>query len=73
MVRVNPLNPDSAAEVDAVLAQGADLLMLPMFTRADELRAFSALVAGRAPIVALLETAGALDTLDDWITHARPV
>jgi hypothetical protein len=68
MVRVNPLNPDSAAEVDAVLARGADLLMLPMFTCADELRAFSALVAGRAPIVALLETAGALATLDDWIT-----
>lgn len=68
MVRVNPLHPDSAAEVDAVLARGADLLMLPMFTRADELQAFSALVAGRAPIVALLETAGALATLDDWIT-----
>jgi 2-keto-3-deoxy-L-rhamnonate aldolase RhmA len=68
MVRVNPLNPDSAAEVEAVLARGADLLMLPMFTRAAELRAFSALVAGRAPIVALLETAGALASLDDWIT-----
>ncbi len=67
MVRVNPLNPDSAAEVDAVLARGADLLMLPMFTRADELRAFVALVAGRVPVVALLETAGALDTLDEWI------
>jgi hypothetical protein len=68
MVRVNPLNSDSAAEVDAVLARGADLLMLPMFTGADELRSFSALVGGRAPIVALLETAGALATLDDWIT-----
>lgn len=68
MVRVNPLNPDSAAEVDAVLAQGADLLMLPMFACGDELRAFSAMVAGRAPIVPLLETAGALASLDDWIT-----
>lgn len=67
MVRVNPLNPDSAVEVDAVLARGADLLMLPMFTRADELRAFVALVAGRVPVVALLETAGALHTLDEWI------
>lgn len=67
MVRVNPLNAGSAAEVDAVLAGGADLLMLPMFTDADALRDFSALVAGRAPIVALLETAGALATLDEWI------
>ena len=67
MVRVNPLNSQSADEVDAVLARGADLLMLPMFTTAGELRAFSALVAGRAPIVPLLETAGALATLNDWV------
>ena len=68
MVRVNPLNPDTAAEVDAVLAQGADWLMLPMFNSAAELRAFAGIVAGRAPVVALLETAGALASLDDWIT-----
>lgn len=67
MVRVNPLNPGSAAEVDAVLAGGADQLMLPMFQDGAQLREFSALVAGRAPVVALLETAGALKTIDDWI------
>jgi hypothetical protein len=67
MVRVNPLHGDTAGEVDAVLAQGADLLMLPMFSTARELRDFSALVAGRAPIVPLLETAGALRTLDAWV------
>jgi hypothetical protein len=33
MVRVNPLNPGSADEIDAVLAEGPDLLMLPMFHR----------------------------------------
>jgi hypothetical protein len=67
MVRVNPLNPGTPAEVDAVIAQGADLLMLPMFTQAHELRDFAALVRGRAPIVPLLETAGALECLEDWI------
>ena len=71
MVRVNPYqtsNPAaSKAEVDAVLAQGADLIMLPMFSHPQELRAFAAMVAGRVPIVPLLETAAALDTLDDWI------
>ncbi len=67
MVRVNPLNPSTAAEVEAVLAQGADLLMLPMFTRAQELRDFAELVAARAPIVPLLETGAALACLDDWI------
>jgi HpcH/HpaI aldolase/citrate lyase family len=71
MVRVNPLQiTDPAAsqsEVDAVLAQGADLIMLPMFTNAAELQAFARIVAGRAPVVALLETAGALQSLDEWI------
>lgn len=67
MVRVNPLNPHTAEEVASVLAQGADLLMLPMFSEAWELRAFSAIVAGRAPVVALLETPGALETLREWV------
>lgn len=67
MVRVNPLHPDTRAEVDAVLAQGADLLMLPMFEDADTLRAFADIVGGRCPIVPLLETAGALHTLDAWL------
>lgn len=67
MVRVNPLHEATRAEVDAVLAHGADLLMLPMFQTAAELVAFSAIVAQRAPIVALLETAGALATVEQWI------
>lgn len=67
MVRVNPLHDATKSEVDAVLDQGADLLMLPMFSTAAEVRAFSVTVAGRAPIVPLLETAAAFDTLDEWI------
>ena len=67
MVRVNPLHAGTPRELDIVLEQGADLLMLPMFHTPDELRTFSRIVAGRAPIVALLETAGALHSLDDWV------
>ena len=67
MVRVNPLHAGSAAEVDAVLAQGPDLLMLPMFADAGTLARFAAIVDGRCPIVPLLETAGALNTLEEWI------
>ncbi len=73
MVRVNPCElgalEASRAEVDAVLAQGADLLMLPMFTSASELRAFAGIVAGRAPFVPLLETAGALASLEEWVDY----
>ena len=71
MVRINPFqmhNPELARnEVEAVLAQGADLLMLPMFSSAGQLQAFAEVVNGRAPIVALLETAGALSSLPDWV------
>jgi len=71
MVRVNPVQIDnlaaSKAEVDAVLDQGADLIMLPMFSLPEELRAFAGIVAGRMPIVPLLETPGALRSLDSWI------
>ena len=68
MVRVNPLHAGTAAEVDAVLAEGADLLMLPMFHDAHELRSFCELVDGRAPVVALLETAGAFESLPMWMS-----
>ena len=67
MVRVNPLHAGTPDELDAVLAQGADWVMLPMFQTPQELQAFSRIVAGRAPIVALLETAGALHSLDSWV------
>ena len=67
MVRVNPLYEGTAAELDTVLTQGADLVMLPMFQTPEELRAFSRLVAGRVPVVALLETADALYSLDAWV------
>jgi hypothetical protein len=66
MVRVNPLHEGTRAEVDAVLAQGADSVMLPMFGSAGELRAFSDIVAGRVPVVPLLETAAALREVEAW-------
>jgi hypothetical protein len=67
MVRVNPLNEDTPRELDAVLAQQPDMLMLPMFEGAAQIGEFARLVAGRAPVVALLETAPALASLEDWI------
>ena len=66
MVRVNPMHEGTAVEVDAVLARGADSLMLPMFEGRAQLQAFSEIVAGRAPIVPLLENAAALASVDAW-------
>lgn len=67
MVRVNPVHPGTRDEVEAVLEQGADMLMLPMFNHAWQLQDFAHLVGGRVPVVALLETAEALATIGEWI------
>jgi hypothetical protein len=66
MVRLNPPHAGTADEVEAVLAHAPDLMMLPMFTTAAQLREFIALVGGRAPVTALLENAGALESLPQW-------
>ena len=67
MVRLNPVYEGTAAEVDEAIARGAGMLMLPMFRGAKELSAFCQQVAGRVPVVALLENADALHSIDQWI------
>lgn len=59
-VRMNPLNPASETEIGAVLRAGAKVLMLPYFHTAAEVETFIRLVAGRARVVILLETAAAV-------------
>lgn len=63
MVRLNPLNELSVNEVDAAVAAGADILMLPMFRTAQEVQDFSRIVDGRLPISLLVETADAMRDL----------
>lgn len=70
MVRVNPLHAGTQAEVDAAIAGGAHLLMLPMFADAATLQAFLRIVDGRAGVVPLLETPGALSCIENWIALA---
>lgn len=65
LVRVNPVDNDTPQEVDAVIAAGADVLMLPMARNAEEVEAFVKAVRGRARTVLLLETRGAENSLDD--------
>ena len=67
MVRVNPLHAGTHSEIDAVLGEGADQVMLPMFRNASDVTEFISMVDGRAPVVLLLETAAALESLDTWI------
>jgi HpcH/HpaI aldolase/citrate lyase family protein len=67
MVRVDPVAGGGIVQADAAIASGADMLMLPMFTEAGEVQVFCAHVAGRAQVVALLETRQALESLPAWI------
>lgn len=56
LVRVNPWNPGSAAELEAVLAAGADIVMLPMVRGPEEVSALGELIAGRCRFMPLIET-----------------
>lgn len=67
MARVNPLNSDSQAEIDASIENGADVLMLPMWRTADDLRQLVSMVDGRAKVMPLLETDTAADNLPEAI------
>lgn len=60
MVRVNPINQGSRAEIDEVIRLGADVIMLPMFKTVGEVEMFTELVGGRCRTSLLLETAEAL-------------
>ena len=65
MARVNPLNPNSQTEIDDAIANGADVIMLPMWRTADDLRRLVSMVDGRAKVMPLLETDTAADNLPE--------
>lgn len=71
LVRINPIHGATEAyvsskdEIDAVIAAGADILMLPYFKTVTEVRIFLSLVDGRAKTMLLLETPEAVEILDD--------
>lgn len=67
LVRLNPLNPDSAEEIENVLDQGADCLMLPMFRSVEEIEWFCQRVNHRAAVVPLVETKGAMQGLSEIV------
>lgn len=74
LVRVNPLHQathmysDSRQEIDEVICAGADVIMLPMFRTSKEVEQFIAYVDGRAKIQLLLETAEAVENIDQILS-----
>ena len=71
MVRCNPIHNatseygSSKEEIDAAIAAGADILMLPYFKTAQEVDEFVRLVAGRAKTLPLIETPEAVACIDE--------
>jgi len=64
LVRINPIHDGTEEEIDRVIANGADILMLPMYRDSNEVNRFCQAVAGRAKTCLLLETIGAMETLE---------
>ena len=65
LVRVNSWYDGSKDEIEAVIDAGADLIMLPYWKTADEVKRFISAVNGRCKTVLLLETKEAADIIDD--------
>jgi len=67
VVRINPLHDGSQAEIDTVIARGADSVMLPMFTETDELARFLDMLGGRAQALPLFETAKSVRAIPQMV------
>ena len=65
MVRVNPIHASSDGEISAIIAAGAEIVMLPMFTYPKEVADFVDMVRGRAKTCLLFETGAALANIHE--------
>jgi hypothetical protein len=68
--RTNPINPQSKAEIDRLIGYGVQVLMLPMFTIAQECEKFVACIDGRAEAVCLLENRTAAENVNEIVRVA---
>lgn len=65
LVRTNPIHAYSEAEVNKAIEYGADILMLPMVISASDVQRYVDIVAGRAKVCIMIETAQAMARIDD--------
>jgi len=65
LVRVNQIYEGSASEIDAVIGAGADIVMLPYFKTAAQVRFFLDCVGGRAKTMLLFETPESVECVDE--------
>ncbi len=71
LVRVNPVHDatedygSTEEEINAVVAAGADIIMLPYFKTAEEVKRFITAVDSRARTMLLFESAASVENIDD--------
>ncbi len=68
LVRINPIHSNTEMEIDRAIADGADILMLPMAYDAHDVETFISMVDGRAYTIPMIETAQAMVHLDDILS-----
>ena len=69
LVRINPWNETSVAEIEAVIDAGANRIMLPMWKSISEVKSFLETVRGRVHTMLLLETKEAVEIIDEVLEH----
>jgi hypothetical protein len=65
LVRCNSIHSGSEQEINDIIEAGANVVMLPYFKTAAEAKQFIGFVGGRARVNLLIETAGALEQIDE--------
>ena len=71
LVRCNPIHAatpmytSSKEEIDAIVANGADIIMLPYFKTVEEVKTFISLVGGRTKTMLLVETPEAVEHIHE--------
>lgn len=68
LVRCNPVHQGLKPEIDRIINDGADIIMLPYFKTAEEVKCFLDCVDGRVPTVLLFETAEAVENIDEILS-----
>ncbi len=69
LVRVNSWHEGSADEIEDVISAGADIIMLPYWKTAEEVKRFTDAVKGRCKTTLLLETKEAVECIDDVLAQ----
>ncbi len=68
LVRINPWHDDSDIEINDVVQAGADVIMLPYWKTAEEVKNFVKAVNGRCITTLLLETKEAVECIDEVLS-----